>query len=152
MHLARLAALALAAVLAAACSGSGASPSPSQAGPSAPASADPIRIEVELTDALKIELASLIVPAGRPVTFVVRNAGSTEHEFVLGDEAEQAAHELEMAGSMGMTHDEAMGIGVKPGATKELTVTFDEPGSILAGCHIPGHYASGMKAALEVQG
>lgn len=152
MHLARLAPLGLVAVLAAACSGNGSSPSPSQAAPSVAASAGATRIEVKLTDALTIELASVTVPAGQPVTFVVTNAGSVEHEFVLGDEAEQAAHEQEMAESGGMTHDEAMAIGVKPGATKELTVTFDEAGTILAGCHVAGHYAGGMKAAIEVGG
>lgn len=152
MHLVRLVPLGLVAVLAAACSGSGSSPSPSQAAPSVAASAGATRIEVKLTDALKIELASVTVPAGQPVTFVVTNAGSVEHEFVLGDEAAQAAYEQGMVESGGMTHDMAMSIGVKPGATKELTVTFDEAGTILAGCHVAGHYAGGMKAAIEVGG
>ena len=102
-----------------------------------------------MTDALRFEPASMTVPAGQPVTFVVTNTGSIEHEFVLGDEADQAAHEQEMVES-GMAHDEAMAIGVKPGTTKELTVTFDEAGSILVGCHFPGHYAGGMQASVIV--
>ena len=47
-------------------------------------------------------------------------------------------------------HDEEMGIGVEPGETKELTVTFPEADSILAGCHVAGHYAGGMKASIEI--
>ena len=78
----------------------------------------------------KIEPAAMTVPAGQPVTFVVTNAGTVLHEFVLGDEAEQMAHDKEMmeAGGMAMPKDEPMAIGVEPGRTKELTVTFDDAG------------------------
>ncbi|HEY3336322.1 MAG TPA: plastocyanin/azurin family copper-binding protein [Candidatus Limnocylindrales bacterium] len=117
------------------------------------ASAPATRIEVTLTDDLKIEPAAMTVPAGVPVTFVVTNSGTILHEFVLGDEAEQTAHEAEMAaaGGMSMPRDEDMAVGVEPGRTKELTVTFDEPGMVLAGCHVVGHYAAGMKAAVTIE-
>ena len=105
---------------------------------------------MQLTDALEMMPSELAVPAGEPVTFVVTNAGTIDHEFYLGDEAAQAAHEQEMQEMGGMGHDEEMGIGVKPGETKELTVTFPETGSILAGCHVAGHYAGGMKARVEI--
>lgn len=155
MRLIRLAPIVLVVLVVAACSGGGPSPAPSAAASPGTASAAPpstgaaTRIEVRMTDALRFEPASMTVPAGQPVTFVVTNTGSIEHEFVLGDEAEQAAHEQEMAES-GMTHDEPMAIAVKPGATKELTVTFDAAGAILVGCHFPGHYAAGMRASVEV--
>lgn len=151
-HLVPLAAIA---VIAAACSGGGATPAPATAAPAASveATAAATRIEVTLTDGLKIEPASMTVPAGVPVTFVVTNAGKILHEFVLGDEADQAEHEAEMAagGGMSMPVDEEMAIGVEPGQTKELTVTFDGPGSILAGCHVIGHYPAGMKATITIQ-
>ena len=119
-----------------------------------PAASDPAstQIEVTLTDALKIEPGAITVPAGVPVTFVVTNAGSIEHEFYLGDEAAQAAHEEEMKSMGGMTHDEPEGISVPAGETKQLTYTFDTPGTTLAGCHLPGHYAGGMKAEITVAG
>ena len=119
--------------------------------PSSPpqASGTATRIEVKLTDALKIEPATLTVPAGVPVTFVVTNTGAADHEFYLGDETAQAEHEGEMA-TGGMTHDEPEGIGVDPGETKELTYTFAEPGMTLAGCHVTGHYAAGMKATITI--
>jgi uncharacterized cupredoxin-like copper-binding protein len=155
MHPARLALLSVAALLVAACSsdsGSTAAPSSAASAPpaAASASAEATRIEVQLTDALKMEPAEMAVPAGVPVTFVVTNAGSIDHEFYLGDEAAQAEHEQEMQEMGGMGHDEEMGIGVKPGETKELTVTFPEAASILAGCHVAGHYAGGMKASVEI--
>ncbi|HEY3335068.1 MAG TPA: cupredoxin domain-containing protein [Candidatus Limnocylindrales bacterium] len=154
MRLVRLAPLAAIALVVTACSGGGASPAPASAAPaeSAQASAAATRIEVTLTDGLKIEPVAMTVPAGVPVTFVVTNSGTILHEFVLGDEAEQTAHEAEMAasGGMSMPEDEEMAIGVEPGKTKELTVTFDEPGSVLAGCHVVGHYAAGMRADVTI--
>lgn len=140
------------AVVAAACSaGSGASGPASTGSPSAPAAppAAATRIEVRLTDALRIEPATMTVPSGVEVTFVVTNAGLLDHEFYLGDEEAQAAHETEMA-TGGMTHDEPEGIGLDPGETKELTFTFSEAGETLAGCHVVGHYAAGMRAAITV--
>jgi uncharacterized cupredoxin-like copper-binding protein len=91
------------------------------------------------------------VPAGVPVTFVVHNSGTVEHEFVIGDEEVQAEHEEEMAGG-GMGHDEPNAILVDPGETKELTWTFEAAGETLAGCHVPGHYPAGMKATIRVTG
>jgi uncharacterized cupredoxin-like copper-binding protein len=130
-------------------SGSSAAPSiaPTSAGSSAPSAAT--RIEVKLLDALRIEPAAMTVPMGVPVTFVVTNAGSAEHEFYLGDDAAQAAHEQEMM-SGGMAHGDQAGIALKPGETKELTHTFAKAGETLAGCHVIGHYGGGMKAAITV--
>ena len=34
----------------------------------------------------------------------------------------------------------------------ELTHTFVQPGQTLAGCHVAGHYAVGMKATITVSG
>ncbi len=152
----RLATLATLALLVAACGGRGASAAPSASmtpapAPTAPAVASPqaTRIEVKLTDALRIEPAAMTVPAGIPVTFVVTNTGTVAHEFVLGDEATQAEHEMEMS-SAGMGQDEEMAIGLDPGETKELTITFPAATTLLAGCHVAGHYAGGMKATVEI--
>lgn len=152
------------AVVVVACAGT-ASPGPSTAPSEAPPSVAPteahaspsvpteaVRIEVTLTDTFRIEPATLAVPLGRPVTFVVTNAGVLEHEFFIGDEAAQAEHEQEMIANGGLMHDHSNAIGVKPGATKELTMTFESAAALLAGCHIAGHYAAGMKAAIEVGG
>ena len=147
-HLALAPALVL---IAAACSGAGSTSSPSvpAASPSAAASAAAQRIEVMLTDALKMEPAEITVKAGQPVTFVVTNTGSTDHEFYLGDEAMQSEQEAMMQ-SGEMVHDTADGVSLKAGETKELTYSFDEVGETFAGCHFPGHYAGGMKATITV--
>ena len=152
MSLRHVALLPAAVLLVAACSSGGAATSdPTAATSSAPSPAAPTRIEVSLTDALKIEPASMTVPVGVPVTFVVTNTGTTDHEFYLGDEEAQAEHEMEMGEMGGMSHDEPEGIGVEPGETKELTYTFAEAGQTLAGCHVAGHYGAGMKAGIIVE-
>jgi uncharacterized cupredoxin-like copper-binding protein len=138
----------------AACSGGGASPSPS---PSTTASSLPAAspspasqtIEVKLTDALQMEPAVMTVKAGQPVTFMLTNTGTIEHEFYLGGEAAQAEQEAMMQSGQ-MVHDTPEGISLKPGETKELTYTFDQMGQTLAGCHVAGHYAGGMKATITV--
>lgn len=149
--------LAVASLVIAACSGGGTgtavtpSSSTGSAGSSAPSSTG-IRIDVKLTDALRIEAATTTVPAGVPITFVVTNTGATEHEFYLGDEGAQAEHEKDMVEMGGMAHGEPEGMAVKPGETKELTYTFARAGATLAGCHVAGHYAGGMKVGITVTG
>jgi uncharacterized cupredoxin-like copper-binding protein len=141
-------------LIAAACSGAGSTVSPpvgtASPSPVASASSAAQRIEVKLTDALKMEPAAMTVKAGQPVTFAVTNTGAIQHEFYLGDEAAQGAHEQEMSsmGTMGM--DEPDGIVLKPGETMEITHTFATAGAALAGCHETAHYAGGMKAAITV--
>jgi uncharacterized cupredoxin-like copper-binding protein len=147
----RLALITVIALVAAACSSGGASPSVASATPpTASASGSPeTRIEVKLTDALRMEPAEMTVKAGQPVTFVITNTGSTDHEFYLGDEAAQAEQESMMQSGQ-MVHDTPEGISLKPDETKELTYAFADPGQTIAGCHEPGHYAGGMKATITV--
>lgn len=137
----------------AACSSTGSTASPSAAtappSPAASASAAAQQIEVMLTDSLKMEPAEMSVKAGQPVTFVVTNTGAIEHEFYIGDEAMQAEQE-EMMQTGQMAHDTADGIALQPGETKELTYTFDMAGQSIAGCHVAGHYAGGMKATILI--
>ena len=110
-----------------------------------------VRIEMTLLDTMRITPCSIAVKAGVPITFVVTNKGSIDHEFFLGDAAEQAAHDQEMItmGSAAM-HEGEPGMTVKVGATEELTYTFATPGQYEAACHVPGHYPAGMKASITV--
>lgn len=163
MPLQHIAPLAIALVVAACSGGAASTPTGAAAtataaptaaatpGATPPASGAANRIEVALTDALRMEPATMTVPAGVPVTFVVTNEGVLEHEFYLGDEEAQAEHEAEMAAMGGMIHDEPEVIGVAPGQTKELTYTFEAPGTTLAGCHVAGHYLAGMKAVITIE-
>ncbi len=142
-------ALPLIAITVAACGGGTSTSSPSIAPTPTPTAAGSTRIEVQLTDEFRISPDEINVPLGEPVTFVITNVGAIEHEFFVGTEEEQAEHEAEMA-SGGMAHDEPMGVSVAAGATKELTITFTDPETLLAGCHETGHYGAGMKATIRV--
>lgn len=104
---------------------------------------------VSATDALRFDPASFSVRAGETVRFVVTNRGVSPHEFFVGDAAAQEEHGREMAAS-GMMHDHGMGIGLARAERKTLEVTFTEPGQMLVGCHVPGHYGAGMRAVIEV--
>jgi uncharacterized cupredoxin-like copper-binding protein len=109
------------------------------------------KVEIKLTDALKMEPATVTVPANQPVTFVVTNTGAIDHEFFVGDAQAQAAQEKAQTGATTAPPDGQNLIGLKPGETKELTITFPAPGPTLAGCHIAGHYLAGMKMDITVQ-
>ena len=151
MRLYRIAAIAAIGVVLAACSGGSTSTTAPSAATASPvvggSSATAVEITVKLTDALKMEPASISVKAGVPVRFVVTNSGGTDHEFFLGDEAAQMGHGQEMSAMPGMNDGHA-GIGLKAGETKTLEYTFAKAGSYLAGCHIGGHYAAGMMATI----
>ncbi len=110
-------------------------------------------IAVSQLDTLVFDPGSLDVKLGETVEFVVTNEGTVDHEFVLGNAAFQAAHENEMAGMDGsMPTDERGAVSVAPGETKSVIWRFTEPGSLLYGCHVAGHYAAGMMGDITVVG
>lgn len=113
-------------------------------------SAAPRTIEVTMTDALRFDPERITVTAGETIRFVVENPTALEHEFVIGDEHEQAEHAAEMMGD-GMMHDEPNAVAVGTGQTEELVYTFDEPGELLIGCHVDRHYDAGMRGTIVVE-
>lgn len=133
-------------------------------------------IKIQMQD-IKYSTTAIDIKRGETVRFQFKNAGKVAHDAFIGDEAAQAAHEAQMNGGKsnqttttmgsgmngqttmdsGMTGGSGMaqggnagGITVKPGDTGELTYTFDKAGTILIGCHQPGHYATGMKVTITV--
>ena len=87
-------------------------------------------------------------PDGTVVRFVIRNSDPIEHEFILGskrvqDHVEHTAH---------LQHDGSVPgqITIPPGALRTTTYTFGRPGTLLLGCHLPGHYAYGMRGTVTV--
>lgn len=107
-------------------------------------------VEVAATDNLAFEPAEFSVAAGETVTFRIVNQGSLVHDFTLGDQATQDEHEAEMSEG-GMAHDQPNVVTLPAGETVELTWTFPDSGTVLIGCHQPGHYAAGMKGEVTVE-
>ena len=85
--------------------------------------------------------------AGSTVTFVVTNNDPIDHEFLIGDEQVQQIHEEGTEAHHGAKPGE---ISIPAGGTRATSFTFEEPGRILIGCHLPGHYDFGMRGAIDV--
>ncbi|MEO8462190.1 MAG: plastocyanin/azurin family copper-binding protein [Chloroflexota bacterium] len=111
-------------------------------------------IAVEMTD-FAFTPSSSDIKAGETIRFVFHNSGQLRHEAAIGDEARQTEHEMEMAnmapGASEMPESEHDEVTVKPGETGTLDYTFDTPGTLVLGCHEPGHYKAGMVATITVK-
>jgi uncharacterized cupredoxin-like copper-binding protein len=91
-------------------------------------------------------LGQVDVSPGETVRFVVTNADPIDHEFIVGDEAVQVAHEL---GTEAHHPPRPGEITIRAGETVATTYTFGNE-DLLFGCHLPGHYAYGMRGTITV--
>ena len=112
-------------------------------------------IEIDANDTLTFDASEITVAAGETITFRITNTGNIAHDFTLGDQETQDKHEAEMAEMMEngetMSHDDPNAVVLAVGKTKELTWRFSEAGTVLIGCHQPGHYAAGMTGAISIE-
>jgi len=113
-----------------------------------PASGDPGEetIHVRLRYS-RFQPSTFSFDAGTTVTFVVQNADPIDHEFILGVRAVQIAHER---GTEAYHPPRPGEMTVPGGETLSTTYTFTKPGDLILGCHLPGHYAYGMRAVVHV--
>ncbi|MGH2429323.1 MAG: cupredoxin domain-containing protein [Candidatus Limnocylindria bacterium] len=91
--------------------------------------------------------ASISVPHGVPVTFVLVNEDPIDHEWLIGDDAFHAAHRTGTHAAHGARPTE---VTVPALSSVETTITFDEPGTFAFICHLPGHEGYGMVGTLTV--
>jgi uncharacterized cupredoxin-like copper-binding protein len=90
------------------------------------------------------------VAPGATVRFVLRNTDPIDHEFILGDQEVQRRHEQ---GREREHHGEVPGeVSVPAGGEAATTYTFPKggPASLQFACHLPGHYAYGMRGVALV--
>jgi uncharacterized cupredoxin-like copper-binding protein len=154
------AALLIAALLAAGCD-AGASPAtpPVRAGsPGAPR-----EVNVVLKDWVFLPDPVDLVP-GETVVLHVINGGLDVHEVVIGNSAVQDAWEAAEAAHADPPPGPTPAVSVDPalagirlvvasGQRVDLTWTVPnatELGGLLLGCHIPGHWAKGMRATVRI--
>ena len=89
----------------------------------------------------------LRVESGSTIEFVIRNRDPIDHEFILGDDLVQDRHETGTHSG----HDAVAGeVSVPAGTTRSTTYRFTEPGRLVIGCHLPGHFDYGMRADIIV--
>ncbi len=124
----------------------------------------PREVNVVLKDWLFLPDPVDVVP-GETVVLHVINGGLEIHELVIGDAAVQDAWEIAEAAAadpppgptpvVSVPADRA-GIRVVVTSGRRVDLTWTVPstadlvGRLIFGCHIPGHWAKGMHAALRV--
>lgn len=93
------------------------------------------------------DLGTLRVREGTVVELVVHNDDPIDHELVVGDGDVHARH----AEGTERRHPPVPGeVSVAPGETAMTFYAFDEPGTVIYACHLPGHVAYGMVGQIEV--
>jgi uncharacterized cupredoxin-like copper-binding protein len=113
----------------------------------APAGAADRTVEVTIRHSRFVP-ADFTFTEGSTVRFVVRNTDPIDHEFLIGDQAAQDAHEYGTEPSHGARPGE---ISISAGTSSETTFTFGQVGTLLVGCHLPGHWDYGMRGSIEVR-
>jgi uncharacterized cupredoxin-like copper-binding protein len=89
----------------------------------------------------------LRVEAGSTIRFVIDNNDPIPHEFIVGDERVQRVHE----NGTERHHAPRPGeISIPVLSERITTYTFEEPGELIFGCHLPGHYRFGMRGTIQV--
>ena len=86
-------------------------------------------------------------PDGTTVRFVIHNTDPIDHEFIVGS----AVVQFYMEHTAERVHHAPGQISVPAGTTRETTYTFGSA-PLLFGCHLPGHYAYGMRGRVLVSG
>jgi uncharacterized cupredoxin-like copper-binding protein len=107
-------------------------------------------VEVDMTDAMRFNPASVRARQGETIRFVIRNSGRLKHEFVLGTEKALKAHYELMKKFPEMEHDDPSMVTVPPGGTGEVVWRFTQAGKVQFACLQPGHYDAGMKGQVQV--
>lgn len=87
------------------------------------------------------------VPAGTKVRFVVDNTDPIAHELIVGDRSVQDRHETGTDSHHGTVPGE---VSIAANSRASTTYVFDTPGTVLMGCHLPGHWSYGMQGAISV--
>ena len=95
----------------------------------------------------RFDPSDIDIEPGQTIRFVVENTDPIDHEFIVGDEQVQDAHE---SGTEAHHAPRPGEISIPPGETVVTTVAFPSHGSLLFGCHLPGHYAYGMRGVITI--
>jgi uncharacterized cupredoxin-like copper-binding protein len=96
----------------------------------------------------RFSLDELHVRPGETIRFVLRNTDPIPHELIVGDQSVQDIHELGTESHHGERPGE---VSVAPGSTAVTTFRFGAAGGrLLFGCHLPGHWAYGMRGTITV--
>lgn len=117
--------------------------------------AAPVEVQITLTE-FGIESSLTDFEADVPYRFVVTNAGTVEHEFMIMPPLTD--DEMGMGMDMGEMDQMALAMiaaaDLQPGGTATLEFSFTETastGTLEFACHTPGHYEANMKLPITVK-
>jgi uncharacterized cupredoxin-like copper-binding protein len=114
-------------------------------------SAKPARtIEVVMTE-MEYKPFLIEVKRGEQIRFVILNAGTEDHEFLLSTTKENLAHAEMMKKHPHMKHEEPNGVTLAPKKSAELLWKFTKTGSFEYSCLIPDHRDYGMTGRVVVK-
>lgn len=91
--------------------------------------------------------ARIAVEPGTTVRFVVRNSDPIAHELIIGPAEVHDRHEK---GTESYHPPKPGEVTIPAYEEAETTYTFDAPGVVAFGCHLPGHWTYGMHGEVEV--
>ena len=91
---------------------------------------------------------AVVVPVGVPVTITLRNDDPIEHEWIVGDDAEQALHRT---GTELLHPDEPTEVFIPAMTTRTTTITFERAETLQFICHLPAHEVYGMVGTMTIR-
>ena len=95
--------------------------------------------------------AVIEVKRGEQIRFVIRNAGTEAHEFLLATTAENLKHGEAMKKNPDMEHDEPNGLRLDAKKSGEILWKFTKAGTFEYSCLIPTHREFGMIGKVVVK-
>jgi uncharacterized cupredoxin-like copper-binding protein len=91
------------------------------------------------------------VKRNEQIRFVLTNAGSERHEFLLASVADNRKHAALMKKHPEMEHDDPNGKTLAPKGSAEILWRFTKSGTFEFACLIPGHREAGMVGTVVVK-
>lgn len=107
-------------------------------------------IEIEMSE-MAYTPSRIEVKRGEQIRFVIRNAGSEDHEFLLATTKANLKHAEVMKKHPHMEHDEPNGVRLAPKKSAEILWRFTRAGSFEYSCLIPDHRDYGMIGRVTVK-
>ena len=107
-------------------------------------------IEVTMSE-MEFTPSRIEVKRGEQIRFIVRNAGTEDHEFLLASTEDNLKHAEAMKKNPKMEHDDPNGVRLAPKKSAEILWKFTKAGTFEYSCLIPGHREAGMIGQILVK-
>jgi uncharacterized cupredoxin-like copper-binding protein len=94
--------------------------------------------------------AAIEVTKSEQITFVLKNEGELEHQFILDSFERNAKHKVEMEKNPEMEHDSPNAKRISTKKSAKVHWRFTKAGTFEFACLHPGHYDAGMRGVVLV--